>query len=104
MNTHLPGFQSFFVFFASFCIGKISDQQHKGQIIYWFRSEKKRKPAWCDRILWMVHEDAFDGVLLQADQLLYSSLPQYKISDHKPVVAEFIIKVKMTYFASFLTM
>ena len=29
MSTHLPGFQSFFRFFASFCFGKISQQQHK---------------------------------------------------------------------------
>ena len=29
MSTHVPGFQSFFRFFASFCIGKISHQQHK---------------------------------------------------------------------------
>ena len=28
MSTHLTGFQSFFSFFASFCIGKISHQQH----------------------------------------------------------------------------
>ena len=30
MSTHLPGFQSFFRIFASFCIGQISHQQHKG--------------------------------------------------------------------------
>ena len=31
MSTHLPGFQYFFgVFFAYFCIGQISPQQHKG--------------------------------------------------------------------------
>ena len=30
INTHVPGFQSFFRFFASFCIGQISHQQHKG--------------------------------------------------------------------------
>ena len=29
MSTHVPGFQSFKSFFASFCIGQIS-QQHKG--------------------------------------------------------------------------
>ena len=27
MSTHLPGFQSFFSFFASFCIGQVSHQQ-----------------------------------------------------------------------------
>ena len=30
MSTHVPGFQSFLRFFVSFCIGKISHQQHKG--------------------------------------------------------------------------
>ena len=30
MCTHLPGFQSFFRFFASFCIGQISHQQPMG--------------------------------------------------------------------------
>ena len=30
MSTHVPGFQSFFRIFASFCIGQISYQQHKG--------------------------------------------------------------------------
>ena len=30
MSTHMSWFQSFFVCFASFCIGKISHQQHKG--------------------------------------------------------------------------
>ena len=28
MSTHIPGFRSFFRFFASFCIGQISHQQH----------------------------------------------------------------------------
>ena len=37
MSTHLPGFQSLFSFFASFCIGQISHQQHKGYecITHW---------------------------------------------------------------------
>ena len=30
MSTHISGFRSFFRFFASFCIGQISQQQHKG--------------------------------------------------------------------------
>ena len=30
MSTHLPGFQSYFRIFESFCIGQISHQQHKG--------------------------------------------------------------------------
>ena len=33
MSTNVPGFQSFLRFFASFCIGQISHQQHiKGLI------------------------------------------------------------------------
>ena len=30
MSTHLPGFQWFFTFFASICIGQVSHQQHRG--------------------------------------------------------------------------
>ena len=30
MSMHMPGFQSFFCFFASFCIGQISHHQHEG--------------------------------------------------------------------------
>ena len=30
MSTHVPGFQSYFNSFKSFCIGQISHQQHKG--------------------------------------------------------------------------
>ena len=32
MSTPLPGVQSFFRFFASFSIGEIRHQQHKGYI------------------------------------------------------------------------
>ena len=32
MSTHLPGFQSFFRIFASFCIGKIIHQQHNAPV------------------------------------------------------------------------
>ena len=30
ISTHMPGFQSFFRVFESFCIGQISHQKHKG--------------------------------------------------------------------------
>ena len=30
MSTHMPGFQSFFRFFALFSIGEISPKQHRG--------------------------------------------------------------------------
>ena len=32
MSTHVPGFQSFSGFFASFFIGRIRCQQHKGKL------------------------------------------------------------------------
>ncbi|XP_064612340.1 inositol polyphosphate 5-phosphatase K-like isoform X2 [Liolophura sinensis] len=56
-------------------------------------SKKSRKPAWCDRILWMVHEDAFEGIELEAKQLNYTSHTSYTLSDHKPVTALFDIVV-----------
>ena len=36
MSTHMPGFQSFFSFFASFYIAKISHQRHKVKSDYFF--------------------------------------------------------------------
>ena len=33
MSTHVPGFQYFFYYFASFCIGHISFQRHEGQAL-----------------------------------------------------------------------
>ncbi|ELU13654.1 hypothetical protein CAPTEDRAFT_98393, partial [Capitella teleta] len=56
-------------------------------------SSKKRKPGWCDRILWMVHPDTFEDVPLSVRQVAYSSIPEYTDSDHKPVIAEFVIQV-----------
>ncbi|KAK2174480.1 hypothetical protein NP493_799g04006, partial [Ridgeia piscesae] len=51
-------------------------------------SSKKRKPAWCDRILWTCHDDSFVGADLSIQRLSYTSHPTYKNSDHKPVSAE----------------
>ena len=41
----------------------------------------KRRPAWTDRVLYLPSSDLAP--------LSYQSLPQYTISDHKPVVADF---------------
>lgn len=57
-------------------------------------STKRRVPAWCDRILWQVHHDAFEKITIAAELLEYKSLPFYVLSDHKPVVARFKLKVR----------
>lgn len=57
-------------------------------------SIKRRVPAWCDRILWQVHDDAFEKITIAAELLEYKSLPFYVLSDHKPVVATFKLKVR----------
>ncbi|KAJ1516358.1 hypothetical protein HMI55_002453 [Coelomomyces lativittatus] len=51
-------------------------------------SEKKRTPAWCDRILWL---NLIDPSIVQ--NLSYQSHPDYLDSDHKPVSALFQLQV-----------
>jgi endonuclease/exonuclease/phosphatase family metal-dependent hydrolase len=46
-------------------------------------AERKRDPAWCDRIL-------YRG---EAQLLSYNLCPQLQQSDHKPVYADFLIQV-----------
>ncbi|XP_037908978.1 inositol polyphosphate 5-phosphatase K isoform X2 [Hermetia illucens] len=55
--------------------------------------DMKRRPAWCDRILYKVRADAYQNVQLSIEQTSYKSHPGYTISDHKPVTSEFVIKV-----------
>ncbi|GBG28393.1 Inositol polyphosphate 5-phosphatase, putative [Hondaea fermentalgiana] len=47
-----------------------------------------RTPSWCDRILWKL-DDAVASNRIQ--QCSYFSCPEYLISDHKPVGAEFVL-------------
>ncbi|XP_028173531.1 inositol polyphosphate 5-phosphatase K-like [Ostrinia furnacalis] len=54
----------------------------------------KRKPSWTDRILYKVIEDNYENIKLRADLVSYGHMPHYTISDHKPVVALFNIKVR----------
>ena len=49
MSTHMPGFQSFFRFFLSFCIALIRHQQHKGYYLLFCLtslSHLSRSPEW----------------------------------------------------------
>lgn len=50
-------------------------------------SEKRRTPAWCDRILWR------SRVPSRMQQLEYRRY-EVNVSDHRPISASFIIKVK----------
>ncbi|KAK4311833.1 hypothetical protein Pmani_016704 [Petrolisthes manimaculis] len=52
-----------------------------------------RRPAWTDRILYQVHVDAYDNVKLGVEQTGYSAIHSYTQSDHKPVTANYTIKV-----------
>ncbi|XP_026137550.1 inositol polyphosphate 5-phosphatase K-like isoform X1 [Carassius auratus] len=88
----------------------------------WFGfNGKKRKPAWCDRILWRVkpksslsedadeddqnqedpkkqpeehHKDEFP---LKLSQEFYTSKMEYSISDHKPVIGIFRLELRKIY-------
>jgi inositol polyphosphate 5-phosphatase INPP5B/F len=52
-------------------------------------SEKKRIPAYCDRILYLSKEKNIKN-------LLYTSHAEYMVSDHKPVVSVYELFVKET--------
>ncbi|XP_019878448.1 phosphatidylinositol 4,5-bisphosphate 5-phosphatase A isoform X2 [Aethina tumida] len=64
------------------------------------RYDYKRRPAWCDRILYRVNAKNYENITLNVDQLSYKSHPSYCLSDHKPVSAEFLIKVFSDYIES----
>ncbi|XP_013164333.1 PREDICTED: inositol polyphosphate 5-phosphatase K-like isoform X1 [Papilio xuthus] len=54
----------------------------------------KRKPSWTDRILYKVVPNNYENITLRADCLSYNDVPHYTVSDHKPVVAVYTIKVQ----------
>ncbi|KAJ8942379.1 hypothetical protein NQ314_010082 [Rhamnusium bicolor] len=55
--------------------------------------DHKRRPAWCDRILYCVNSHNYENVTLKVDQLSYRSHQTYTLSDHRPVTAEYVIKI-----------
>uniref|UniRef100_A0A671Y3Z1 Inositol polyphosphate-5-phosphatase Ka n=1 Tax=Sparus aurata TaxID=8175 RepID=A0A671Y3Z1_SPAAU len=56
-------------------------------------SGKKRKPAWTDRILWRLRPKAS----FPDEQDSYTSIMEYSISDHKPVVGIFTLELRKMY-------
>ncbi|XP_014245943.1 phosphatidylinositol 4,5-bisphosphate 5-phosphatase A-like isoform X1 [Cimex lectularius] len=56
-----------------------------------------RRPAWTDRILYKVNENVYENVTLSAKPDCYESVDEICVSDHKPVVATFTIKVFSNY-------
>ncbi|MCI4386123.1 hypothetical protein PGIGA_G00058700 [Pangasianodon gigas] len=91
----------------------------------WFGlTAKKRKPAWCDRILWRMNpkpppenadkehdddddddeeqkqkqlEEPLDEFPLNLVQDTYTSNMEYSISDHKPVIGIFTLELRKVY-------
>ncbi|XP_078599856.1 inositol polyphosphate 5-phosphatase K-like [Branchiostoma floridae x Branchiostoma japonicum] len=80
--------------FSGFSEGNITFQPtykfDKGTTIY-DTSEKQRKPAWCDRILWRTRP----GTEVFVRQHSYTSLSHVKQSDHSPVTSMFSIQVDL---------
>lgn len=65
--------------------------------------DMKRRPAWCDRILYKAKNKILKNCSLQLEQISYKSHPNYKLSDHKPVSSEFRIKVNEVFKALIIT-
>merc|ERR1711937_1007466 len=58
---------------------------------YYDTSKKRRIPSWTDRILWIDHCE--DPKNPNVKQIAYNALKEVRSSDHKPVFAQFDVKV-----------
>ena len=63
-------------------------------------SEKQRTPSWCDRILWhqnpqQLHDDKWLNLIW------YKSAMNFQMSDHKPVMALFNLKIRSVDYKQF---
>ncbi|CAH0715695.1 unnamed protein product, partial [Brenthis ino] len=56
----------------------------------------KRKPSWTDRVLYKVIANNYENITLRADLISYNHMAHYMVSDHKPVVAQFNIKIRQS--------
>ena len=52
-------------------------------------NSEKRLPAWTDRILYATYTDSHDASGITP--LIYTSIPSYTTSDHKPIVARLLL-------------
>lgn len=76
----------------SFSFSIFCDFLHSYSVGYFF---SRRKPSWTDRILYKVIANNYENITLRADLLSYNHVPFYTLSDHKPVIAQFNIKVSI---------
>uniref|UniRef100_A0AAX7TNQ5 Inositol polyphosphate-related phosphatase domain-containing protein n=1 Tax=Astatotilapia calliptera TaxID=8154 RepID=A0AAX7TNQ5_ASTCA len=60
-------------------------------------SAKKRKPAWTDRILWRLRPKALPPDEENENKDVYTSMMEYSISDHKPVIGIFTLELRKMY-------
>ena len=56
-------------------------------------SEKARKPAYCDRILYYMHKTTYSGAKLDVCKHFYRPIVNIRCSDHRPVTALFTLSV-----------
>ena len=67
-------------------------------LFFFYSDALSRRPAWTDRILHQVHPDAYENVKLSVTQSSYDSHPNYTQSDHKPVSADYCVKVPTFFY------